>query len=792
MSYLIEYDRVLYSYPDSADYFHEKATEYAIKNNDQEMLADCYNYRGIYLEDKSKFSEALIQYNEAYNIALSLNDSVGIAMYANNVAGIYVLWGEYEKSLSMYHTSLSIYNAIDDQEGIAAIYNNLGVLYDYQKDYVTALAFYEKALIIYRKIENEEGVANALNNIGLIYFYNKEYTKARDHYIKSLSYDFERNNKPGIAISFGNIGELYLEMGEIETALQYYEKALALNVEIGNKEGIARVKNQIGTLNTETGKYQEAEKQLKESLSIAEETGTVDLILENLNQLHKLYFQQNKYKIAYIIQSEFHTIQDSIFSVEKRERLNQLQTQYDYEKHLRDIELLKDKSKLTEMQLKQQHLRNQQQRGILYAVIFLVLIVAFFLINSAKNNNKIHQNNMQLLAKNSEIEAAKQELIFAKEKAEESDKLKSSFLANMSHEIRTPMNSILGFSELLAEEHIPTEEKREYINYIKSAGKTLLALINDIIDLAKIEAEQITVNIYPTNLNIMMSELAEYYSELKKIGGKEEIQININTDLTDNKASILTDSERFRQIMTNLLSNALKFTESGSIDFGYKLKDEKLLFYVKDTGIGIKEKNLKIIFDHFRQIDESHTRKFGGTGLGLTICRNLISILGGEIWAESTPGVGSTFFFTLPYNPVKESTHGTENENTNSSLPDLNDKIILVAEDEDSNFLLMKTQLKNSGVTILRAKTGLEAVDIFKLYRERIDLILMDIQMPEMNGYEAMKAIKQQDKNSIIIAQTAHAMAEEQKKIKDSGFDDYMAKPITKTKFNTILKKYLS
>jgi len=242
--------------------------------------------------------------------------------------------------------------------------------------------------------------------------------------------------------------------------------------------------------------------------------------------------------------------------------------------------------------------------------------------------------------------------------------------------------------------------------------------------------------------------------------------------------------------MNNLLSNALKFTESGHIKLGYKKQEENLLFFVEDTGIGIKQKNLTLIFDHFRQIDESHTRKFGGTGLGLTISRNLTEMLGGKIWADSQPGKGSVFYFTVPYNPVKELDVEQESYST-AELTSLKNKIILVAEDEESNFFLMKTQLRNTGITLLRAKNGLQAIEIYKVYGKQIDLTLMDIQMPEMNGYDAMKGIRDFDPDAIIIAQTAHAMADEQQKIIDSGFNDYLSKPITKTKFNKLLAKYL-
>ena len=784
--------------PDSVMYYIEQALSIAKTENDSLLLASCNNYLGIFLEGQSKFADALIHYSDALRIAKNINYTLGIANFSNNIAGIYVIWGDYNVALNYYLEALTVYRQINDKDGIATIYNNLGIVYDYQKNFTMALEYYQKSLEIYREIESPQGISNTLNNIGLIHFYNKNYTLARDHFIKSLSYEFENNDKEGIATSFSNIGELYFEMGDDSTAFQYYEKALSIYQEKQNLEGIARINSQKATIYKKQGRLKDAENFYLKSLQMARNISVIELVLENLENLHKLYALQHNYKKAYETQDAFHLIQDSLFSLEKQTKFNEMQSKYDYEKHLQDIELLREKSQRANIQLEKQQLKNQQQRGILYALLLFILAVGVFLFYSAKNNRKIYQNNLELKNKNQEIEAARNELLLAKEKAEESDRLKSSFLANMSHEIRTPMNSILGFSELLAEPTLTQEEKQEYINYIKTSGKTLLTLINDIIDLAKIEAGQINMHIIPTNVNHILSELADYYNELKKRYEKPELEVVFEDGLSNQTATILTDPERFRQIMNNLLSNALKFTEKGAIRFGYTLKNNELKFFVKDSGIGIKKKHLTLIFDHFRQIDESHTRKFGGTGLGLTISRNLTEMLGGSIWAESTPGEGTTFYFTIPYHPVKEPENpnlsSMEQLQTNLNAtqePILKGKVILVAEDEESNFFLMKTQLRNTGVTLFRAKNGKEAVEMYQIYEQQIDLVLLDIQMPEMNGYEAMKKIRDKYPDTIIIAQTAHAMADEQKRIKEAGFDDYLAKPITKAKFTQLLMKYL-
>ena len=237
----------------------------------------------------------------------------------------------------------------------------------------------------------------------------------------------------------------------------------------------------------------------------------------------------------------------------------------------------------------------------------------------------------------------------AKEKAEEADRLKTAFLANMSHEIRTPMNSIIGFSDLLSDDNITVEEKNSYIAHINKAGDTLLNLINDILDIAKIEAGQITITKSDCDLNAIFNELCLVFNQRKEKLNKNDVTIIFTNDQPSQKTMIHTDPQRLKQIVTNLVGNSLKFTEKGHIEFGYDLAgNDKYIFSVKDTGIGISPENQQLIFKRFSQVDGSHTRNYGGTGLGLTISKNLVELMGGKLWVDSTPGQGSTFYFTLP------------------------------------------------------------------------------------------------------------------------------------------------
>ena len=382
-------------------------------------------------------------------------------------------------------------------------------------------------------------------------------------------------------------------------------------------------------------------------------------------------------------------------------------------------------------------------------------------------------------------------LQMAKEKAEESDKLKSSFLANMSHEIRTPMNAIIGFSELITRKTVAQEKKDIYAQYITNSGKTLLALIDDIIDIAKIEAGQLKINKSVTYVNMMFNEILEYINNEKKRNKKEHILFTKNEAINDINFCFLCDPLRLRQILTNLLNNSLKFTFEGIIEFGYLIPNNAtILFYVSDTGIGLSDEKIPLVFERFRQADDTTTRQFGGTGLGLTISKKLVEMMGGRIWVESEKSKGSTFFFSLPLIIPDRSTKIIEQRNESNTNDNFEGKTILIAEDEDNNFIFLQEVLNQTMVNIIRAKDGLQAVNIVKSNPE-ISLILMDIKMPEMNGYQATSIIKEMKPSIPIIAQTAYAMAEDIIKGKNAGCDDYLSKPIKPELLISTLRHFL-
>jgi PAS domain S-box-containing protein len=378
-------------------------------------------------------------------------------------------------------------------------------------------------------------------------------------------------------------------------------------------------------------------------------------------------------------------------------------------------------------------------------------------------------------------------MVSAKEKAEKSDKLKSIFLANMSHEIRTPMNGILGFAELLQHKELTNDKRTEYAKIINECGNNLLQIINDILDISKIEAGECKIVKTDFSLNKMMEELYAFFEPLMTQTGKNNISFEMRKSLRDDECIIHSDENRLRQILTNLLGNSMKFTSQGFVHFGYFEKGHEIEFFVKDSGIGIPPEKQAAIFEPFRQAEETLSKKYRGTGLGLTIVKNFIKLLGGSIRLESEPGKGSCFTFTLPLeHPVHEAPKNFKTSIMKTTFFNWANKKILIVEDDKVNYMLLHKLLEPTGAEILHAATAQESVDI-NLATPDLDMVLMDIRLPDFTGWEAARIIKQTKPDLPIIVQTANAMAEDREKTFKYGCDGYVTKPISKSVlFNTM------
>lgn len=380
----------------------------------------------------------------------------------------------------------------------------------------------------------------------------------------------------------------------------------------------------------------------------------------------------------------------------------------------------------------------------------------------------------------------------AKVKAEESDRLKSAFLANMSHEIRTPLNSILGFSELLCDDRIAAVKKQKFIKLINSNGEQLTTIISDIIDISKIESNQVDIHKKYININDELDELKDWLLSKLNESPSHKLKISTKYALERDESMLLTDKVRFRQILQNLLGNALKFTQEGEISFGYTIKEHTITFFVTDTGIGISPENQLKLFKRFSQIDPKDSNKvYRGAGIGLAISKGLTEMLGGKIGVKSEEDKGSTFYVELPYESPNEIKYQLKTIAAETQRNfNFKTKTILIVDDEFSNNMLLETILSEANATTLAAYNGREAIELVKKNKQ-IDLILMDLEMPHLNGYQATPILKKMRPTLPIIAQTAHILGDESKRALAAGCSAVITKPIKKQVLLATLHTYL-
>jgi len=389
----------------------------------------------------------------------------------------------------------------------------------------------------------------------------------------------------------------------------------------------------------------------------------------------------------------------------------------------------------------------------------------------------------------SDLMRIENELKEARDQAEESDRLKTSFLANMSHEIRTPMNGIVGFANLLRDPGLSEDKKDLFLKHIDHSSNQLLNIIDDIIDISKIESGQLKISNKPVRINGILEEIySSFFHRIRgDAPGQKLVDFKLKRGNESNDFTIVTDDFRLSQVLNNLIGNAIKFTKEGHITFGYNLKNNRHVeFFVSDSGIGIPNNKHRIIFDRFGQVNQERSLQPSGTGLGLPISKSLVNLMGGEMWVDSEVGKGTTFYFTLPLvveEPEEEPRIPISNKTYNWS-----NKHILVAEDEELNWLFVREMLRQTGATIHRARNGREVVT--KARKLAPDAILMDIKMPEISGIDAARKIRKFNASVPIIAQTAFVMAEEKEESIKAGCNHFVTKPLDRNTIMGLIDSY--
>ncbi|MCB2219364.1 MAG: tetratricopeptide repeat protein [Bacteroidetes bacterium] len=821
-------------YQKSIDY-HLKSLECKLQMNDSVGIANSYNNIGSIYLDLKEYVKSYEYFQNALKISRELNQQTNVAGILNNLGMINQEVGDQEKAIDYFNQSLDVGLRVNNYKGMADSYHNLGKSYFLLGNYSEALNYYNRAIETYETLGIDN--SNTYNNIAQVYIELGDYTHALSYLNEALRFADKNNQIRILRDIYRNFSVAYEKLGWYKHAHQsyilynQYDDSLQIMLHSSKIEEIL-TKNEIEKQQEQIAKTK-LELEKKESELRRRNLAIYSIIAGLIGTLifaaiiFRLFRQKAKAnKLLQEQNDEILRSQEIIQKINKAltENEGKLRSIFDISPY--SIFVVNDKMNIVdcnETSLKMFHTKSKHD--------LLEKKLESFIVNNSDNKNtskfikqiqegKLTKDEYKLrtidgeefsveitgreIAVNSDkpnlyvvvITDITERLQFienlkeAKIKAEESDKLKTAFLANMSHEIRTPMNSIVGFSNLLNDRELGVAKREEYLSHIMQSSHLLLNLIEDIIDISKIEAGQLNFNIQTFKLNDVTRDI---FTSFKETHTHKNLEFKLTLPPNSEQVTCKTDPLRFKQVISNLLSNAIKFTEKGFVELGYSIKESHrkptLEFFVKDSGIGIPKDKHELIFERFRQVDDSRTRTYGGTGLGLSISKRLIELIGGTIWVESKPEKGSIFYFTMPY--IKGDELELIEDDKDEPHYDWKNKTLLIAEDENSNFELVKATLQKTKINIVHMINGEEAVNYIKK-KNPVDVVLMDIRMPKMNGYDATRMIKSINPKLPVISVTAYAMSEDEAKSLQAGCDLYMSKPIRPKRLLSVLDDFLS
>ena len=813
---------------------YTEALQIHIQLKDSMRIAHINNNIGSLYYQLESFNEALPYFESAYELAEKSNDSSTMMSALNNWGLVEKSLKNYDKAMAVFRKSVSIGKHNKDIVGTANSWHNIGLIHYLQNRQDSALIYFNKAAVLY----DQTGMLSGNNHLGIgnCYYDEGKYDKATEQFQKALNISYKTNDRLLRLDALRNLYETWLHIGmrdrAFEAVIHYHDlfdsiKNLFDSTAVQNLQARFEVNDKIQEVDhllKEKAAQEKLLDQQKRQLYLQRILLIVSFLsllivivlifmlfrLNNKIRLTNRDLQQNNLalgeaKAALSLSHQSLSEQEELlrtlinatpdFICFKNGRGQWLQANdalislyglkdVDY-RFKTDQELIGHKPEYHDT-LESNVLSDEitWQKGTITRsdeqieaangewMIFDVIKVPLFNADGSRKG---------LIVLGRDISIRKQterKLEYALKKAEESDRLKTAFLSNMSHEIRTPLNAIIGFSDLLDEDDLTKEEKNRFIKLIHENGNTLLNLIGDIIDLARIEAGEVKINLDKCNITALFQNLHDNY--LGMMQKRSITQIDLQLSVPDKPITMFTDQLKLKQILTNLIDNALKFTEEGTILFGFVVnknqlqQPETIQIFVKDTGVGIPQDKQGAVFERFIKINDGGKKLYPGTGLGLSIVSQFVHLMKGNIRLESQEGAGSNFIITLPYQSQQQL---VQEKSGPGKKHDYIGKTLLIVEDVDSNFELLKILLEPTGAQIMRASNGMSAIESCQ-NNAHINLVLMDIQLPGLNGYEATRKIKAIMPELPIIAQTAFAMTEEKNACFDAGCDAYLAKPI--------------
>ncbi len=779
-----------YADPKKAFGYANRSMELSEKIHYEHGRVQSLNILALLENNKGNYIKALTQLKNALQIAEQTHNTKDIAMCFLSIGDVYSTLRNVDKSIGNYEKAEALFRQINDDDGRIGALNRIGNRNMDKGNELNDTAYYLKAIAIYQKAKtlsetmgNKLRIINSYINLADAYIILGKKTNNRnylfwsiDHSLHSLKLSREIKLPKSQGVSFINLGEAYENLKQSSKAIHYYDLASAIYHQLNDHSWIMNTDQSLAKIYLALNNYTKAIEYINEGVSLAKAENLKIYLRDFYGLLSDSYLAKKDYAKAYETQLLFNNYKDSIASENTSFNMARLQTELELDKKDLEIDFLNKNSEVQNEKIRVQIIqRNFLIGGIILSLILLVIIYSRYR----------EKNRVQL------------QIIKAKETAEHAKETQEQFLANTSHEIRTPMNGIIGMTNHLKDTPLSSEQS-EYISAINESANSLLVIINDLLDLSKINAGKMTFDKKAFKISDLFKNLM--YSLQYRVTEKN---IRLISSIDEKiPAIIIGDAVRLNQILLNLTGNAIKFTEEGEVKIIAKLlkddgKNTMIWFSVQDTGIGIQQNKLDTIFESFAQVNAKTTRKYGGTGLGLTIAKQLIEQQGGTISVSSKVNEGSTFSFTLTFK--KQLKQHKENKESilplsSFSHPDLYSMLVLVVDDNKVNQRVAALTLQKWNAKVELADSAKMAFE--KLKKQKFDLILMDVTMPEIDGFEATMFIRKKMPSPIskipIIAMTASALIGDREKCISVGMNEYVSKPFNPEELYTKIIKTVS